>query len=671
MVTGFLPAEPHPADHPGAAAEIATTALLERLGDRPPGPTIVYVTLQKTAERVAADLASAGLRRPRLPRRPGDRGAHGGAGVVDGRRRAGSWWPPSPSAWASTRPTCATCTTTTCPRAWRATARRSAAPAATALPVHGRAAGLPRRRARAGELRLRRHAHRDGALRGAGGRAAGRLRRGASTSACPICRPPRHPPAGAAHGPHLPGAAGRAAPGHAVLRCYEVKPAARPRGDRRASFEGERARLRQRAVRAGEEGAHLVRRRARRGGRGAGPAARSHRARARVPAAAGLGGGARLRRCASATAACATEGGAPAAGRPSCRRRFQAREQQEIARVAQVLDLVTTRRLPGQRPGRLLRRETGEPCGHCRHCATGRPGRLPEPPPRPKLPGELDVDSLRALRREHPAALNAPRQVARFLCGLSSPGLSRARLTRHALFGFFEGRRFADVLSWYESSEGRDPGLTRQVPPRSWGALRCPHDVLGFHRPHRGPAGCGGRALGGPGRSRGRGARPPRARRWPRHPGAAGDRRRRCPDRGAGPFGPHRVRGLFPAAAGPPAGDVDALSQRSGSVVPAPPGREGPGRRPCARPSRAAGICSRSASRCSRPTRPRRSALSSQPWPRPCWRSTWRDRRWSVIRSARTGYGPRWASGKPWLLIAVGAYVLIVGGVFNWLLLRR
>src|SRR5712691_10397456 len=35
--------------------------LLERLSSRPPGPTIVYVTLQKTAEQVAERLAAAGL----------------------------------------------------------------------------------------------------------------------------------------------------------------------------------------------------------------------------------------------------------------------------------------------------------------------------------------------------------------------------------------------------------------------------------------------------------------------------------------------------------------------------------------------------------------------------------------------------------------------------------
>ena len=43
--------------------------LIDRLRERPPGSTIVYVTLQRTALRVAALLAAAGPARARLPRR--------------------------------------------------------------------------------------------------------------------------------------------------------------------------------------------------------------------------------------------------------------------------------------------------------------------------------------------------------------------------------------------------------------------------------------------------------------------------------------------------------------------------------------------------------------------------------------------------------------------------
>jgi hypothetical protein len=45
------------------------------------------------------------------------------------------WWPPWPSAWASTSPTSATSSTATCRARSRATTKRSAAPAATAWPA--------------------------------------------------------------------------------------------------------------------------------------------------------------------------------------------------------------------------------------------------------------------------------------------------------------------------------------------------------------------------------------------------------------------------------------------------------------------------------------------------------------------------------------------------------
>ena len=53
-------------------------------------------------------------------------------------------------------------------------------------------------------------------------------------------------------------------------------------------------------------------------------------------------------------------------------------------------------------------------------------------------------------------ALGAPRQRARFLCGITSPATSRAKLTRDALFGVLAERRFADVLAWCadEAHEG-------------------------------------------------------------------------------------------------------------------------------------------------------------------------------------------------------------------------
>jgi ATP-dependent DNA helicase RecQ len=130
--------------------------------------------------------------------------------------------------------------------------------------------------------------------------------------------------------------------------------------------------------------------------------------------------------------------------------RFERREAQEIARVAQVVELVAH---AGCRTNFLLRyfgEERAEPCGHCTWCETGVATPLPSAPAPGPIDGRVDRAALRDLARAHPGALGEPRQRARFLCGLSSPALTRAKLTRHPLAGALEGRRFAEVLEWAE-----------------------------------------------------------------------------------------------------------------------------------------------------------------------------------------------------------------------------
>ena len=70
----------------------------------------------------------------RLSCRDAARPAPQGPGRLHARAAARSSWPPTPSAWASTRPTCGSSSTTTFPAASRRIIRRRAAPAATAPP---------------------------------------------------------------------------------------------------------------------------------------------------------------------------------------------------------------------------------------------------------------------------------------------------------------------------------------------------------------------------------------------------------------------------------------------------------------------------------------------------------------------------------------------------------
>ncbi len=130
--------------------------------------------------------------------------------------------------------------------------------------------------------------------------------------------------------------------------------------------------------------------------------------------------------------------------------RFVRREQAETSRVAQVISLVT-------HDGCQVRALTGyfgetrtDPCGHCTYCLTGRAQQLPGATSQPEIETLIDAGSLERLTAAHPNALGAPRQRARFLCGITSPATSRARLTREPLFGVLGERRFLGVLRWCE-----------------------------------------------------------------------------------------------------------------------------------------------------------------------------------------------------------------------------
>jgi ATP-dependent DNA helicase RecQ len=131
--------------------------------------------------------------------------------------------------------------------------------------------------------------------------------------------------------------------------------------------------------------------------------------------------------------------------------RFDRRETQEIKRMQDVLALVThdgcqTNRLIGY-----FGEFRTEPCGHCTFCVTGKAQRLPAARPLPPLAAALDTLTLAQRVAAHPAALAEPRHVARFLCGLTTPALTRAKLTKDPLFGCLEAYGYAEVLAWSQA----------------------------------------------------------------------------------------------------------------------------------------------------------------------------------------------------------------------------
>jgi len=131
--------------------------------------------------------------------------------------------------------------------------------------------------------------------------------------------------------------------------------------------------------------------------------------------------------------------------------RFARRETSEIDRIAQVLALVETSQCHANTLVAHFGETRAAPCGTCVPCRTGRAEPLPPVTPRPPLPTGLDVAAVRRVQADHPDALGRPRQLARWLTGLTSPATTRAKLTRHALFGVLEDRSFREVLAWADA----------------------------------------------------------------------------------------------------------------------------------------------------------------------------------------------------------------------------
>ncbi len=137
--------------------------------------------------------------------------------------------------------------------------------------------------------------------------------------------------------------------------------------------------------------------------------------------------------------------------------RFERHEAQEIARLQQVLGLVQAEGCQTAALVAYFGEHLGAPCGHCTWCQPPAPSgvashhaglALPPQAPLAPISSQLDVSEFAALVASNLPALGEPRQRARFLCGLSSPRLTAARLTRHPLFGSLEHYPFSDVLSW-------------------------------------------------------------------------------------------------------------------------------------------------------------------------------------------------------------------------------
>ena len=131
---------------------------------------------------------------------------------------------------------------------------------------------------------------------------------------------------------------------------------------------------------------------------------------------------------------------------------FARRESGEIDRIAKVIALCET----GECLTRHLLAHFGEAleedCGTCSRCREGVSDESTALPC--SLDDDITSDQLEAIAEvvaEKHAALRQPRQLARFLCGITSPAAARERLSRHDHFGMLAEVPFQTVLAQAES----------------------------------------------------------------------------------------------------------------------------------------------------------------------------------------------------------------------------
>ena len=123
--------------------------------------------------------------------------------------------------------------------------------------------------------------------------------------------------------------------------------------------------------------------------------------------------------------------------------RFATREKSDLQRSAAVTALLSEKGCLVRRLLGYFGEDHGRDCGHCGPCAGEPAVKLDRALPVLNLPAA----ALGKLRAQHPEALKATRQVTRFLCGIAAPALTKAKLTRHPEFGSAGHVPFAHVAA--------------------------------------------------------------------------------------------------------------------------------------------------------------------------------------------------------------------------------
>jgi ATP-dependent DNA helicase RecQ len=128
--------------------------------------------------------------------------------------------------------------------------------------------------------------------------------------------------------------------------------------------------------------------------------------------------------------------------------RMDAREARELGRLQQVVALATEPGCIADRLSTHFGERLPAPCGTCSGC---RSKSVPDLPPTRQLEiPEHIIQAALALQSENARTLGTSRRLTKLLCGIASPWTTGAKLHRHMLFGALPDAAFRDVLERVE-----------------------------------------------------------------------------------------------------------------------------------------------------------------------------------------------------------------------------
>lgn len=124
--------------------------------------------------------------------------------------------------------------------------------------------------------------------------------------------------------------------------------------------------------------------------------------------------------------------------------RLEQRERDEVGRLDGVLELAGAGTCMAARLSHHFGEKLSKPCGQCSACVGDGPHPIPAITAR--TVGTSATTAVMTLAKKYPDQLSQPRDRARFLCGLSSPGFVRSRLSRDSSFGLCASVPYPIVL---------------------------------------------------------------------------------------------------------------------------------------------------------------------------------------------------------------------------------